>query len=86
MPRLIGQHLPNPTPTPAAVEAPRRSSRTNKGQHSNLNKMPRSVVTRSQYVDQAMADDFISQVNTGFVDMAQVLGSTLIEMMKVQKD
>ena len=33
-----------------------------------------------------MADDFISQVNTGFVDKAQVLGSTLIEMLKVQKD
>ena len=77
---------PTPNPTPAAAETPRRSSRANKGQHSNLSKMPRSVVTRSQYVDQAIADAFISQVNTGFVDMAQVLGSTLIEMMKVQKD
>ena len=36
---------PTPNPTPAAAEAPRRSSRANKGQHSNLNKMPRSVVT-----------------------------------------
>ena len=78
--------VPNPTPEHATAAAPRRSSRAYKGQHSNLNKMPRSAVTRSQYVDQPVTDDFISQVNTGFVDMAQVLGSTLIEMMKVQKD
>ena len=40
-------HNPTPNPTPAAAETPRRPSRANKGQHSNLNKMPRSVVTRS---------------------------------------
>ena len=28
----------------------------------------------------------ITQVNAGFVDMAQVLGNTLVELMKVQQD
>ena len=82
--RPTATHNPTPNPTSAAVEAP-RSSRANKGQHSNFNRMPRSVVTMSQYVDQAMQMT-VSQVNTGFVDMAQVMSSTLIEMMKVQKD
>ena len=28
----------------------------------------------------------ITQVNAGFVDMAQVLDNTLVELMKVQQD
>ena len=68
------------TPAPAAVEVPRIfQAGPIRGNTATSNKMFRSVVTKSQYVDQAMADDFIAHVHTRPPDMAQVLGSTLIE-------
>ena len=80
---------PEATPTqpepikPFEVE-PRRSRRANKGQHSNVNKLPKSAVMCSQDILNQVLGHVITQVNAGFVDMAQVLGNTLVELMKVQ--
>ena len=75
-----------PTPTQPLEVGPRRSRRANKGQHSNVNKLPKSAAMCSQDIQNQVSSHVITHVNAGFVDMAQVLGSTLVELMKVQQD
>ena len=75
-----------PEPTQSLEVEPRRSRRANKGQHSNVNKLPKSAVVCSQDILNQVSGHVITQVNAGFVDMAQVLGNTLVELMKVQQD
>ena len=75
-----------PDPTQSLEVEPRRSRRANKGQHSNVNKLPKSAVVCSQDILNQVSGHVITQVNAGFVDMAQVLGNTLVELMKVQQD
>ena len=75
-----------PEPTQSLEVEPRRSRRANKGQHSNVNKFPKSAVVCSQDILNQVSGHVITQVNAGFVDMAQVLGNTLVELMKVQQD
>ena len=43
----------------------------NKGQYSNVNKLPKSAVTCSQDILNQVLGHVITQVNAGFVDMAQ---------------
>ena len=75
-----------PEPTQTFEVEPRRSRRATKGQHSNVNKLPRSAAMCSQEILNQVSDHVITQVNAGFVDMAQILGNTLVELMKVQQD
>ena len=74
------------TPTQPLEVEPKKSRRANKGQHSNVNKLPKSAVMCSQDILNQVSGHVITQVNAGFVDMAQVLGNTLVELMKVQQD
>ena len=64
-----------PEPTQSLEVEPRRSRRANKGQHSNVNKLPKSAVVCSQDILNQVSGHVITQVNAGFVDMAQMLGN-----------
>ena len=55
----------HPTPTKPFEVEPRRSRRTNKGQDSNVNKLPKCKVMCSQDILNQVSGHFITQVNAG---------------------
>ena len=74
--QINSQDNPKPTGTKAQKPAARQSSRSTKGQHSNPNNLPRSVLERAQFADDVPfreLTDTIRQLGQGQVQLGEML-------------